>query len=75
MFFFIALGSGIDTSYLENAACSTGGIFVNVADNDEESLENGLSSFYQYLAAANTVNEVQPTRWSEPYTSIPNIWG
>ena len=21
------------------------------------------------------MNEVQPTRWSEPYTSIPDVWG
>lgn len=75
MFFFVALGSNMETINLETAACATGGIFISVPDDDESALYDALASYYAYLAVGNALNQVQPTRWSEPYTSIPDIWG
>ena len=74
MFFMVSLGSGV-SSTLKNAACDVGGIYIKVADGSAVALQAALGKYYQYLAMGNMVQEVQPTRWSEPYISIPDIWG
>jgi len=78
MFFLIALGSGLaaaDINALKSVACAIDGVFVQVADNDPSALTKALGAYYQYLAMGNMIAEVQPTRWSEPYYSIPDIYG
>ena len=78
MFFFVALGDGIDaatTSDIQTIVCAVGGIYLAVADNDAAALDTAMASYYQYLALGAMVAEVQPTRWSEPYVSSPDIWG
>ena len=74
MFFLIALGSGVGDT-LKNAACDIGGVFISVEDSDTSALTKALGAYYQYLAMGNMIAEVQPTRWAEPFTSIPDIWG
>ena len=78
MLFFIILGSGVTASMqasIQTAVCAVGGIFIHTPDNDPAALDVAMASYYQYLAVGAMLNEVQPTRWSEPYTSIPDIWG
>ena len=74
MFFLIALGSGVGDT-LKNAACDIDGVFISVEDSDTSALTKALGAYYQYLAMGNMIAEVQPTRWSEPYYSIPDIYG
>ena len=77
-FVVVALGSGLAADAIANlksAACSIDGVFIQVADNDEQALIQALGAYYQYLAMGNMIAEVQPTRWSEPYYSIPDIYG
>ena len=75
MFFLIGLGAGVEAATLQAAACAIGGIYIQVADDDADELNDAMASYYQYLALGNMINEVQPVRWSEPYESIPDIWG
>ena len=78
MFFIVALGDGLTSSALDglkSVACAIDGVFIQVADNDEQALIQALGAYYQYLAMGNMIAEVQPTRWSEPYYSIPDIYG
>ena len=78
MFFLIALGSGLSNAALDNlrsAACAIDGVFIQVADSDTSALTKALGAYYQYLAMGNMIAEVQPTRWAEPFYSIPDIWG
>ena len=74
VFFMVSLGSGV-SSTLKDAACDVGGIYIKVEDGSATALQAALGKYYQYLAMGNMVQEVQPTRWSEPYISIPDIWG
>ena len=48
---------------------------IQVADSDTSALTKALGAYYQYLAMGNMIAEVQPTRWAEPFYSIPDIWG
>ena len=78
MFFLIALGSGLSNAALDNlrsAACAIDGVSIQVADSDTSALTKALGAYYQYLAMGNMIAEVQPTRWAEPFYSIPDIWG
>ena len=78
MFFFIILGSGVTSTVQANIQaiiCAVGGIFILTPDNDPDALNEAMASYYQYLAVGAMINEAQPTRWSEPFTSIPDIWG
>ena len=34
-----------------------------------------MISFYKYYALFKTLNKVEGYSWSEPYESIPSIWG
>ena len=76
MFFIIGLGIAAHHEVKNKAiACNIGGVYSRVEDNDAVGLRKAVSSYYQYLAMGAMLNEVQPTRFSEPYISIPNIWG
>lgn len=76
MFFIIGLGIDADAEAKNKAiACNIGGVYSRVDDNDAVGLRKAVSSYYQYLAMGAMLNEVQATRFSEPYISIPNIWG
>lgn len=34
-----------------------------------------MTAFYSYFALHKSLNQVEGVVWSEPYTSIPDIWG
>ena len=75
MFFMISLGSGLTSDTLKNAACAVDGVYIHIDDGDTKALTEALGAYYQYLTLDAMINKVQATRWSEPYTSIPDIWG
>jgi hypothetical protein len=77
-FFFVGLGSGLGHSgeaALRDLSCKTGAIYTQVDDGDESGLKRAMISFYKYYALFKSLNKVEGYSWSEPYESIPSIWG
>ena len=74
-FFVVGLGSGVSEPALRDLSCSTGAIYTHADDNDESALQRAMISFYKYFALFKSVNKVEGFSWSEPYVSIPSIWG
>lgn len=44
-------------------------------DGDVEQLRKAMAAFNKYAALGNAEVGTQQARWSEPYVSIPDIWG
>ena len=74
-FFVVGLGDGVSKSALRSLSCKTGAIYTQVVDNDESGLKRAMISFYKYYALFKSLNKVEGYSWSEPYASIPSIWG
>ena len=74
-FFVVGLGSGVSQPALRSLSCATGAIYTHAEDGDEEALQRAMISFYKYFALFKSVNQVEGYSWSEPYISIPSIWG
>jgi len=76
----IALGDGTETSMLQELSCEINGIFSSVKDNlpytqTQIALQEAMVGFYRLYALQKTLSKVEGVVWSEPYTSIPDIWG
>jgi hypothetical protein len=71
----VGLGDGVSESALRSLSCKTGAIYTQVFDNDEAGLKRAMISFYKYYALFKSLNKVEGYSWSEPYASIPSIWG
>ena len=41
----------------------------------QDALRAALEGYYKYLALGSGTSKNETTRWSEPYTSIPNVFG
>eukprot|EP00873_Tetraselmis_striata_P045513 jgi/Tetstr1/465777/TSEL_010401.t2 len=78
-FFIISLGSGTDQQELQQLACSVRGVYYNVPDGSSDEADvvllQAMTSFYRYFALHKSLSKVEGVVWSEPYTSIPDIWG
>ena len=76
-FFVVGLGGGVDAQGLKDLSCKTGAIYTqtNDEDDDESGLQRAMISFYKYYALVKTLDKVEGYSWSEPYESIPSIWG
>jgi Mg-chelatase subunit ChlD len=74
-FFVVGLGSGVSESDLRGLSCDTGAIYTHADDGDESALQRAMISFYKYFALFKSVAKVEGFSWSEPYVSIPSIWG
>ena len=76
-FFVVGLGGGVDAQGLKDLSCKTGAIYTqtNNDDDDESGLQRAMISFYKYYALVKTLRKVEGYSWSEPYESIPSIWG
>jgi hypothetical protein len=73
--FVISLGSGTDQADLRGTSCAIGAVFTAVPDNDEAALQRAMVGYYKYYALQKTLSKVEGYSWTEPYTSIPDIWG
>ena len=74
-FFFVGFGSDVSAATLHAMACAVDGFYIQVDDGDATGLRLALASYYQYLALGNADANFEVARWSEPYDSIPDIWG
>ena len=74
-FFVVGLGSGVSEQALRGLSCATGAIYTHAADGDESALRRAMISFYKYFALFKSIQKVEGFSWSEPYVSIPSIWG
>ena len=74
-FFFFGLGGGVDADLLGKLACDTRSVFKQVDDGNPTMLGRVMNSYYETLAAMRARAQVTTVSWSEPYVSIPNIWG
>jgi len=74
-FFFFGLGGGVDADLLSTLACDTGAVFKQAGDGNALYLARVMNSYYETLAAMRARAKVETVSWSEPYVSIPNIWG
>ena len=74
-FFVVGLGSGVSEEALRGLSCATGAIYTHADDGDESALRRAMISFYKYFALFKSIQKVEGFSWSEPYVSIPSIWG
>lgn len=74
-YFIVSLGSGTNANVLRQLSWDIGGIFSAVPDYEEEELQRALIGFYKYYALQKTLGKVEGFSWTEPYDSIPMIWG
>jgi hypothetical protein len=75
-FFVVGLGDDKEVFVgLKDLSCKTGAIYTQTNDGDESGLQRAMISFYKYYALFKTLNKVEGYSWSEPYESIPSIWG
>jgi len=74
-FFVVGLGGQVAESDLRGLSCDTGAIYTHADDGDETKLQRAMISFYKYFALFKSVAQVEGFSWSEPYVSIPSIWG
>jgi len=74
-FFVVGLGSGVSEQALRGLSCATGAIYTHADDGDESALRRAMISFYKYFALFKSIEKVEGFSWSEPYISIPSIWG
>jgi hypothetical protein len=72
--FVISLGSGTDQADLRSTSCAIDAVFTSVPDNDEAALQRAMMGYYKYYALQKTLSKVEGYSWTEPYTSIPDIW-
>ena len=74
-YFIVSLGSGTEADSLRQLSWDIGGIFSAVPDYEEEELQRALIGFYKYYSLQKTLGKVEGFSWTEPYDSIPMIWG
>jgi Mg-chelatase subunit ChlD/predicted Ser/Thr protein kinase len=74
-YFVVGLGSGVSEASLRDMSCKTGAIYTHADDFEEEQLQRAMISFYKYYALFKSINKVEGYSWTEPYESIPSIWG
>ena len=74
-YFIVSLGSGPYVDVLRQLSWDIGGIFSAVPDYEEEELQRALIGFYKYYALQKTLGKVEGYSWTDPYDSIPMIWG
>ena len=74
-YFIVSLGSGTEADLLRQLSWDIGGIFSAVPDYEEEELQRALIGFYKYYSLQKTLGKVEGFSWTEPYDSIPMIWG
>ena len=73
--FMISLGSGGNSDLLRKVACDVGAVFTAVPDGEQEMLDRAMISFYKFYALQKTLDKQETPTWTEPYDSIPAIWG
>ena len=74
-YFTIAFGTGTDQAMLRSMSCDIGAIFTPVPDGDIAALQRAMISYYKFYALQKTLSKVEGFTWTEPYTSVPDIWG
>ena len=74
-YFIVSLGAGTEADSLRQLSWDIGGIFSAVPDYEEEELQRALIGFYKYYSLQKTLGKVEGFSWTEPYDSIPMIWG
>ena len=85
-FFFISIGSGSDKTLLRDLSCAVDGVYSALEDpppqfRKEESrryeakLAQAMAKFQRYYALQKTLCKTEGIVWSEPYTSIPDVFG
>jgi len=74
-YFTVAFGTGTDYDMLRGMSCDIGAVFTPVPDGDEAALQRAMISYYKFYALQKTLSKVEGFTWTEPYTSVPDIWG
>eukprot|EP00811_Abedinium_folium_P037004 NODE_965_length_2669_cov_11.974036.p1 GENE.NODE_965_length_2669_cov_11.974036~~NODE_965_length_2669_cov_11.974036.p1 ORF type:complete len:710 (+),score=138.91 NODE_965_length_2669_cov_11.974036:71-2200(+) len=70
------VGSGVSIDTLKTLACSVDGIYEAIDDGNTEALKVAMSSYYRMFEISSMLHpDSNGIKWSEPYMSIPDIWG
>jgi len=71
--FVYTFGSGANKITASELACKSDGFYSHVDDGGN--LRKAMAHYFKAITFSREANSQQPVTFSEPYNSIPNIWG